>query len=360
MTLRLHRSTPLAVCALCLAQIAIVLAPACGDDGTSRGDGGGAGDGGDEPAWTLVFQGLDGALMSIAGTSSSNVWTVGSDTLDGNGALVLHYDGESWTREIAGTDADLWWVHVLDERSIFIGGSGGTLLHYDGASFEPMETPGSSIVFGIWGLSEDDLWAVGGEPDIAPGFVWHYDGSAWTDMTAMLPAEVMDRSLFKVWGRSADDVWLVGMEGVALHWDGAGFELQEPATTRRLFTVHGTQQGEPAFVAVGGIGSGVIVENDGTQWHNVTPMPEPTELFGVFMVSNNEGYAVGYEGTVMQRVGSAWELLDTGVELFNPFHSVWADPDGDIWAVGGDVQRVAPNDGMLLHRGKVVSNEIRQ
>src|SRR5262245_58583645 len=130
----LDRTVPVTL-TLCLAGV-LALGLGCGDD--AGGDGGTTDhDAGDESPWTLVFEDLDGALMSIAGTSSGNVWTVGSDTQDGNGALVLHSDGESWTREIAGTDVDLWWVHVLDESSIYIGGADGTILHYDGESFEP-------------------------------------------------------------------------------------------------------------------------------------------------------------------------------------------------------------------------------
>jgi hypothetical protein len=93
----------------------------------------------------------------------------------------------------------------------------------------------------------------------------------------------------------------------------------------------------------------------------MTPEPDPrpvTQLFGVRMDSAGHGYVVGYEGTILERKGTAWKLLDTGLELFDPFHAVWVDPDGGFWAVGGDVLSPIPVDGMLVHRGKEIPDVI--
>jgi hypothetical protein len=340
----------------------------CGDggdaaDGGTDGGGSGGGSGGGAPGepFTVVFEQLEAALISVAGTSRDDVWAVGADMRDGSGALVLRYDGEDWRRERTGVEADLWWAFVLGPRSVYLGGTGGAIVAYDGEQYTRMDTPGSGIVFGIWGASPDELWAVGGEPDIAPGFVWRFDGSEWRDMTVMLPEEAQGGSTpFKVWGQQRDDVWFVGSEGLAVHWDGTRFELGDSDTPRRLFTVHGPPGGEPQFVAVGGFGDAVIVEHDGTQWHNVTPDPAPRELFGVFMFAEDEGYAVGAEGTVMQRDRSAWKLLDTGLDLLDPFHSVWVDPEGGVWAVGGDLLTATPDQGILVHRGEAIANEISE
>jgi hypothetical protein len=330
---------------LIMTTAALALCAACG--------GGDDGDVGPESArWTPVFEGLDAALISVGGTSSDDVWTVGADMRDGGGALVLHYDGERWTRKRAGTERDLWWVHAQARDEVFMGGAGGTIVHYDGERFEVMDTPGTATVFGVWGASPDEVWAVGGEPDIAPGFVWRYDGSAWHDLTEQLPAQAGERALFKVWGRGADDVWFVGMDGLALHWDGTAFEQVDAGTTRRLFTVHGAPQRGAPIVAVGGFGTAVIVEHDGTRWHNATPEARLPELFGVHMIDAERGFAVGHEGLVLERSGEAWNVLDTGFEPFEPFHAVWVDPDGGVWCVGGEMLTATPNEGMLLHRGQ--------
>lgn len=329
----------------CWLTLAVALCAGCGE---SSADG---------QRWTLVFEGLDAALISVSGTSHSDVWAVGSNTGDGAGALVLHYDGQRWSRERTGVDTDLWWVHAQSEDRVWMSGADGAIVRYDGERFERMDTPGSATAFGIWGATDDDVWAVGGEPEIAPGFVWHYDGSAWSDLTHMLPEAAQGPSLFKVWGRHGADVWFVGMDGLALHWDGSGFEQVDAGTSRQLFTVHGAAEGE-TMVAVGGFGDAVIVEHDGTRWHNITPDPAPQQLFGVHMLSADHGFAVGWEGSVLERSGSAWKLLDIGVEPFDPFHAVWVDPEGGVWAVGGELESAVPSNGMLLHRGEAISNAI--
>jgi photosystem II stability/assembly factor-like uncharacterized protein len=272
--------------------------------------------------------------------------------------LVLHYDGEGWTRIDTGVEADLWWVQPFATDDVLFGGAGGTLLHYDGDAFERIEGPGSDTIYGVWGLAPDDVWIVGGGDADAAGFVWRWDGEALRDVTADLPDGDASPALFKVWGRAADDIWIVGIDGTAIHWDGDAFAAGDPDTDRRLFTVHGPPSGEPGFVAVGGFGDGVITELDGTTWHDVTPKPAPLMLFGVRMESAEHGFAVGDQGTIVEKRDGAWDLLETGHELFNPLHSVWIDPEGGVWAVGGDVLSPIPLDGMLLHRGAEVSDEI--
>src|SRR4051812_37201478 len=127
--------------------------------GSSCGGDDDAADAADD-SWSLVFENLEGALISVDGTSSKDVWAVGADTRDGKGALVLHYDGTHWQRHNVEAEADLWWVHVFSQRSVYFGGAKGTIIHYDGKSFERMDTPREDTVYGIWGASQDDVWAV--------------------------------------------------------------------------------------------------------------------------------------------------------------------------------------------------------
>ena len=112
-------------------------------------------------SWEIVHQGLPGALLSVWGASSTDVWAVGGDTLDGLGPAVIHFDGETWTRvETGQTQGNLWWVYGFEDGPVFMGGDGGVILRYEGGIFTQMDTPGTDTVYGLWGSSAQDMWAV--------------------------------------------------------------------------------------------------------------------------------------------------------------------------------------------------------
>ena len=334
-----------------LAAALAVACPACGgDDDDDAGDVD-AGDPG--AAWELVEQGLPGALLSIWGTAADDIWAVGSDP-DGEGPTVLRYDGAAWTPFDTGTIGDLWWVFGAGGEAVYMGGAGGRILAVEGGGVTVMETPRTDVVvFGIWGCSADEVWAVGGALGGASGaFAWRLergdDGDRWVEAPGF-PAEVAEGdALWKAYGRACDDVWMVGTDGLALHWDGEAF-AGERAGGESLFTVHAAAD---RFVAVGGFGTGTLIENDGTGWVDASP-EDVSPLVGVCLTPTG-GVAVGQYAAVVERAGGAagarWSAIDTGLSVDRTLHSVWIDPDGGTWAVGGQVLNTPFVDGLLLHR----------
>jgi len=301
------------------------------------------------PPWQLVYEELPGALLSVWGTSESDVWLVGADARDGMGPLVLHYDGERFERVDTGLDAGtLWWVFGFDGGPVYMGGDGGTIVRYASGVFTPLSTPSTDTVFGIWGASPDDVWAVGGASDARNGFAWRLEGDAWVP-EATLPADVPDRAaIWKVFGISPDDVWFVGSNGVSLHWDGGSLTAADTGIGSSLFTVHGNGS---RFAAVGGLGNGIIIEYEGGAWHNVTPSTTLPGMSGIYVGADASGVAVGSYGTVYVRDAGGWHEEDTGYPLAENFHAVWVDPQDGIWAVGGQTFSVPLTSGVLLHRG---------
>jgi hypothetical protein len=296
-----------------------------------------------------VFEGLSQALLSIWGTSSTDIWAVGSDAGDGTGPLVLRFDGDRWMRLAVASAGDLWWVFGFAGGPTFLGGAMGRILRYQDGVFETLTTPGASTVYGIWGSALDDVWAVGGDGALG-GFAWHFDGSAWSDVA--LPQGVSEESsLFKVWGRGADDVWLVGTRGKTLHYDGQAISEEASGTERDLFTVHGNPE---RFAAVGGSGDGVLVENAGSGWQDVTPNDGPVLRLSGVCLTEQGGYAVGDYGTVLSRAAGGWTKVELGLDVFQSFHAAWVDPDGGVWAVGGEVSTLPLTDGLMIHKGASV------
>ncbi len=305
--------------------------------------------------WELVHSGLPGALLSVWGSSSSDVWAVGGDALDGTGPLVIHFDGESWARiETGETQGNLWWVFGFDEGPIYMGGDGGVILRYQDGSFSKMTTPGTGTVFGIWGASPSDIWAVGGDSSASGGFAWKLSGDAW-EPEPTLPVDVSaDAAVWKVFGTSADDAWLVGSNGVALHWDGASLSPGSTGVGSSLFTVHAS---EGRYVAVGGAATGIIVEFENGAWTNVTPDPPSAGLSGVTLGSNGFGIAVGAYGSVLARSNAGWTQEDLGFNVAPSLHGSWIDETGGVWVVGGQVLTPPFDEGILLHRGPSISSD---
>lgn len=309
----------------------------------------------EEDGWSLVHSGLSGALLSVWGTSSTDVWAVGGDALDGSGPTVIHFDGESWSRVPTGQSAgNLWWVFGFEGGPVYMGGEGGVILRYQDGEFTTMDTPGTDTVFGIWGATPDDVWAVGGASDSTGGFAWRLEGDTWVPEPS-LPAEVQSgAAVWKAYGTSSDDAWLVGSNGVALHWDGSTLTPGETGVGSSLFTVHA---GGGRYAAVGGGATGFIVEYDGEAWTNVTPEPPPPGLSGVVLDDAGNGVAVGSFGAVWSRSDAGWAEEELGFTVGMGLHAAWIDEAGGVWAVGGQVLSPPYTGGLLIHRGTAIPSE---
>jgi hypothetical protein len=309
------------------------------------------------PPWAVVATGLPEALLSITGRSATDVWAVGADK--GQGPIVLHYDGTAWTRVVTGTRGTLWWAHAFDDGTLFIGGAGSTILRSDGTTFTRMHTPGlaAHTVFGVWGTSTSDAYAVGSVSGRS-GFVWHFDGTTWSEMA--LPEDLPVTALgdtpgfFKVWGDGAGHVYVVGGRGVLLRSTaGAAFERLMVDTDATLFTVSG--DADRAYV-VGGASNGVVLEvpHDGAP---VVVTPALAPLLQGVSSRGGSTFASGAMAVVYTRGSAGWSEVDTDLPLLDieSLHATWIDPSGGVWAVGGDVLSTELDEGTIFHRGDDVA-----
>src|SRR5262249_32731472 len=149
---------------------------------------------------------------------------------------------------------DLWWISDRQiGSSFFLSGDGGLILRYVPATgmFEKFTTPGTETIFGVWGLTDDNVFAVGGDvsnPDTA-GVIWRFNGMQWSveDLSSVNAAGIP--VAFKVWGRSANEVYVCGGRGLILRFNGGTWTQLASGTTRTLFTIHGN---DALAVACGG------------------------------------------------------------------------------------------------------------
>jgi len=306
-----------------------------------------------------VLHDLPAALLSIAGTSAADVYAVGALAKDASGPLILHYDGQNWQRLDSGATKGLWWVSVTPiDGDFYMAGDQGLILRYTPSTgtFEPQVTPGSTeTLFGIWGTDSTHIWAVGGDlsNQDTGGVVWRFDGRTWsvdTSLAAVRPAGIP--VLYKVWGRSPTDVYVSGRLGVIFHFDGTQWTAitldtggGDP-TQLPLFTIHGNAT---QVAASGGFTNGVIAELIGSTFENRAPLEAP-QMNGVFLGPDPSGVAVGVSGAVALRSAAGWQLQDPAINTRLDLHGAWMDPDGGIWAVGGDLTDNL-DQGMVVYGG---------
>ena len=299
------------------------------------------------PGWESIGMGLPSALLSIRGTSSTDVWTVGADM--GAGPTVLHYDGSTWNSLSEPSSGDLWWVEPVGS-AIYMAGEAGRIIRLDPSTMSTQEWVVDSAVtlFGLWGSDEDHLIAVGGNLSAESGGAVAYQkvGNEWNLLDLPVEADA-SLALYKVWGTGADDVWMVGSEGLLLHGDSSGLAAASTPSNQSLYGVHGA--GGVTY-AVGGHSSGTILRKDGTSWVDDSPTGAP-QLNGIFARSSTEAVAVGNQGAVWIRDDAGWTEDSRHDPLYYDLNATWADDQGGLWAVGGQLSSAPLNEGFLLYFG---------
>ena len=86
-----------------------------------------------------------------------------------------------------------------------------------------------SIIYGIWGSSPSDIFAVGSDA-AGKGMIRHYDGNSWQLMNIPVTANI-----YGIWGTSASDVYAVGGDDIILHYDGDTWTTMNIPTSNPLF-----------------------------------------------------------------------------------------------------------------------------
>jgi hypothetical protein len=250
----------------------------------------------------------------------------------------------------------LWWVLALAPGDVWLVGEAGTILRWDGHALTPSASGTTRTLYGIWGTGDDDLWAVGGRPDI-DGVILHKDATGWHT----LPSPTASGAYFKVWGAAADDVFVCGQGGTVVHWDGANFTPQPTGASMRdtLFTIAGRAPND--VYAVGGLGTAVALHYDGAHWAPLGDalLAQTGALAGVAVDSDGTVVMVGANGTVLRgRPGALYD--ESRAAVSDDLHAA-AILGGEVFAVGGNYFAPAPaaRHGVLAHFGGAISGTLR-
>ncbi|MDY6835720.1 MAG: hypothetical protein SVY53_13060, partial [Chloroflexota bacterium] len=232
----------------------------------------------------------------------------------------------------------LYGVWGSSSTDVFAVGGDGTILHYDGSDWSGMTSPTSRWFSGVWGSSSTDVFAVGGD-----GTILHYDGSDWSGMTSGT-----SDWLYGVWGSSSTDVFAVGDFGTILHYDGGAWSGMTRPTSRWFSGVWGSSASD--VFAMGS--DGTILHYDGSDWSGMTSGTSDW-LEGVWGSSSSDVFAVGSGGTILHYREPANLVVSCDVNgneknSFGPGETVY------VWGSGfaaGDYNIFIQPDGSVSETG---------
>ncbi len=301
-----------------------------------------------EARWSVLTDSFDRVLLSAWGPDEKDVFVAGGGLGNGATGVLLHLRGGRWVVRDVGVPDTFWWIFGFAADDVFLVGERGMAYHFDGAALERMPTPTTATLYGIWGATRDEMWAVGGSPQAnGPNdVILRYDGSSWT---LVPPQEALGLAYFKVWGTARDDAYIVGQNGVVLRYDGSAWSRQATPARATLLTVFGRGPGD--VFAVGGPPA-TFIRFDGAAWSNVELPGLASGLTGVSANRRGDLFVDGLAGTKWRLAEGRWtDFSDDppGQDL----HAVWAAPDGSAFAVGGNF--VAAGGPGMVRKGVIAT-----
>ena len=145
-------------------------------------------------------------LNDVAIINPDNIWCIGEiyiNDSEGNPDVkrynAIHWNGRNWEiiripylYQNQNIINPLNFVFVLNEQTIYFGGNG--IVKWNGKEFENFdindESWGSSVINEMWGNSNENLYIVGNDGELA-----HYNGQNWHKIESRTYAHIQD-----IWG----------------------------------------------------------------------------------------------------------------------------------------------------------------
>jgi hypothetical protein len=255
-------------------------------------------------------------------------------------------DKTSWVAVTSGTTQGLYGVWGSSSSDVWAVGDSGTILHYQGGKWSSVTSGTTDDLNAVFGMSAAKIWAVG-----AGGTILHYNGLGWSAQTSGV-----SNNLFGIWGSTATgDLYVVGGAGTILHCDtsssSATWSKMTSGTSLALRAVWGTTADKVWAVGAGG----TVLHHDGTSWTGEAG-GGPYGHNAIWGSSTSFIRAVGVNGQIRSYDGSSWsgESAPTSQDL----NAIWGASTADIWVVG-DAGTVLHYNGSWASEPSGVTKRLR-
>ncbi len=198
--------------------------------------------------------------------------------------------------------------------------------------------PTVSDLYDLASTARDDVWAVGVN-DQDGGEILHFHAFRWD--FAEMPEGV--GPLYAVGAEASGDAWAAGGGDYFVHWDGTSWrKWPHPVPGKAVYGLALVDELNGWAVGAGGM----ILKLGGGEWTEAES-PTAETLRRVRALSAKSAWAVGDAGTVLRYDGSSWKEVDfpPQVDLYDA-HFV---ADDDAWFVG-EVASLYHWDGASFHK----------
>jgi hypothetical protein len=348
----------------------------------------------DGTSWTAVPTGSGAALHGIYADGDGQAWAVG------DGGTILRFDdadGGVWAKGPAVTTANLFAISGSAPDDVWTAGDIGTLLHFNGKSWVKVALTTNVPLRSVWAVSRDRVWLAGDEGTVlkyaVPADAGDADAGAMSDAALIADARPdgqtgprpvwsslptgLGTALFAIAG-TPTGLWVAGAAGTVASFDGHAWTRHSAGTDaarlacavspsgnttlivgdESLVRTHETWSPVPAATARALYGVSLVDDTHGwavgtagtiLQWNAATPThpftavdQSPTDqwLRSVWGQGNAAGWIVGSKGTILGLLnGSTWQVIASGATA--DLIDVWGSAADDVWAVG--------EGGTLLH-----------
>lgn len=249
---------------------------------------------------------------NIAMDSPNDGWIVGSIQPAANQTgqtqgFMLHYTQGSWI-QVANTFPILTCITMVSANEGWAAGA-GVVLHYASGAWEPIANPMAPAIAcaSMSAIAANGVWIASG----APSTIFHYDGQSW----ATEHNDVANAALGDIWMTSPNEGWAVG--GHYSSSQGALIEHYSNGVWQSQFTGGSTPQGPGYFFGLAMISNaegwavgfgGIIAHYQHGHWSQISS-PTTHGLLSVSMISSTEGWACGDENGVLVRyMDGEWSI----------------------------------------------------
>ncbi len=258
--------------------------------------------------WSKFEVPVENVITGIWASDSSDIWI----TLfpSGNGELILHWDGQSWsdrTPDIASGESDIFsdiWGFSSSEVYCV---NGNNLYRWDGSNWQHFDVTSSGFCR-LWGNSSTGLYSLNNVYQGGSKPIYYATLSHWNNGDFELLLVHQGTHFHGIWGTSPNDI-TIAEDRCLNHWDGTNWTQQPvPYLPQIMDVAIGFE--DQVFCFAGS----VLSYWDGQIWRKID-LPSAAPSLNVTGTSPDNLLSAGDVGMILQG-DSKTSLL--GVEIQMP------------------------------------------